>query len=95
MRRTILIAALSVVILPAHSSSAEERGFRTDIEDQSVAAYIRELSETKPVPTTPGANTLSGLLIAPAAAAAAAATMASVRDGVTENHIAMDGYEDR
>jgi hypothetical protein len=91
MMRTILIAALSAVILPAHSSSAEERGFRTDIEDQSVAAYIREMSETKPVPTPPAASTLSGLLIAPAAAA----TTASVRDGVAENHLAIDGYEDR
>jgi hypothetical protein len=96
MTRTSVFA-LSLFVLPALSSSrADERSYRNDVEDQSVSAYIRELSKIKP-PSLKAADPTQRATILPGRmlATAAAATTGSVprRDEVQD--MAADGYEDR
>jgi len=93
MMRAMIAAAVSFSLSAASSFAAGEPLFRSDIEDQSVSAYIQELAqtttaaETKSVnPLFPLASTLTGLLIPSAAAATSS---------LPEADMALDGYEDR
>ena len=99
MIRIMLVAGVSLFVLQVEGVSAlGEPRVRTEVEDQNLAAYIRELAETRssqemkaaaPVPQMlPRSSTLTGLVIS----SAAAATRESVP---VASDMAIDGHEDR
>ena len=100
MMRIIIVASVSLFVSQAQAVSAlGEHRVRTEIEDRSLADYIRELVETRrshemkaagPAPQVlPRPSNLSVLVISSAAAAP--------RGSVPEpsSHMAIDGHEDR